>query len=103
MSLSVLIPVGSQAEGHAVARGAGVPSPWADMLKGATFLSSYQESEFYYFTDAVSALHCVNSSIQQPSDNHHVTKQTKKANVRHLPVDFSFISAQTAESPPNYI
>lgn len=72
----MLIPVGSGGEGHAVGRGAGAPSLRADMLKGATSLSSFQESEFYYLTEAVSILHCVNSGIRrQPSNNHHPTKQ----------------------------
>lgn len=57
MSLSVVIPVGCGGEGHAVTREAGAPPPLADMLKGATFLSSYQELEFYYLTEAANILH----------------------------------------------
>lgn len=58
-----LILAGSHAEGHAVVRGAGAPSPPLDTLKGATSLSSYQGSEFYYFTEPASVLHCANSGL----------------------------------------
>lgn len=78
MSLSALIPAGGPAEGHAVVREAGAPSPKLDTLKGATSLSSYQGSEFYCLTEPASALHCANSGQWQPSDNNHLTKQAKK-------------------------
>lgn len=69
---------GGLAEGHAVVRGAGAPSPPLDTLKGATSLSSYQGSEFYYLTEPASVLHCANSGVKQPSDNNHLTKPSRK-------------------------
>lgn len=81
--------MGKGAEGHNLTTGVGAPSPRADRLKGGICLSSFQESEFYCFTEAASALHCVDPRVKQPSD-----KQ---------PVDFSFISAETALSPSSYV
>ncbi len=86
MSLSVLILEGDQAEGHAVVREAGSPSPLLDTLKGATSLSSCQGSEFYYLTEPASVLHCANSGLWQPSDNNHLTKPSgEKKNRRVSP------------------
>lgn len=49
-------PDGSHAGGQAVVRGrgGGAPSLLADMLKGATSLSSYQGLEFYCLIQPVS-------------------------------------------------
>lgn len=47
-------PDGSHTEGQTVVSGGGAPLPLADMLKGATSLSSYQGLQFYCLIQPVS-------------------------------------------------